>query len=1324
MLAATLLCIVLQLVPGSRAFSQPAPDFESRKQAAYRKFHQGQVRQAGREIAELVKQTADQRAKALLLRDLTEICATAYEVGCAIEAEVAAYEIIETDETLKPIFPDLYAHLLRMKFIADSDLQARKNLFPNNQVPLNPAASPLPAVMANLTAVNHFLALNEHRLAEKATSTAIMGLLLIDPKDKYSICKALSELLESLIVQQDIVSAQTLARLIDPYMVANLDHEGPVFAAYVHVTTQLVAMTSRSRQIVGFMERAIRLNDRLDINEGPKLYRTSTSNSLASLSLLLDGATDEAAALHARHPLRSQRDAIIARGHFETLQEFFFGLSELIISGAGDPSRMAAWASHFATIPAAWQLSGYAAENIESYRHYALALIAFPTSRAKAADLVQTAARERIKVFEGFLTRRFEGFQLATLMDVVVIQTALTSLLDFPSSDAADLALKGNEMLLRTLRHQTSDFAVMIGAQKTERARAAVRSYYLMLQQKRQWEFDQIKLLLAGGKKEAGYMITTYSRLAETVAGLGQALVKNDSDSKVMGYPAVAQVQAALGSKEVLLTFFPTFKGLGRLCMSKTTALFSVSDIDPKVAMLDAKLVRLALTQERAADEALDSQYPVESAVRLRDLLFKGLEACATPGSLINVAPPEELSGIPLVALLEEAPPRRGEGYDLTAARWLGKSYSFATSISARHFLGTRASIAHQHAPRPYLGIGNPALSVGTQQASLTRGGTSDTSLRNALSTLEPLPETANEIGSVAQLMHAPRSDVLLGSEASEENVRSKDLGKYDIIHFATHGLLRNDIPGLNEAALVVTPKEASDSFDDGLLTASEITRLPLDARLVVLSACNTAHMDTTAATIGITDLAAAFSAAGSPTLLASLWTVETNAAHDLMLAFFAAWNEQRHKSASAALAAAIERYLATADRAHHHPRFWAPFVVFGHGANLPDGDPGSAKATFDYALSGDNEAGEIVDAKPAAGRLILSVQGDWNGTSMAGIIRDAEQNGADFPPPSHDIAAGPLLVDQSRIYALGYRTSSHPYPIVRRLAPDGSKVWEKAWLDLQDQTPKGAIKIGNDIIMLSDSIYAQPREDRVAYLTRFDADGHETARKAIIIGKSAVIVGRSALLSKLGADPVLVVNSRQSGDFGTNEALFGLPTLCDGPRQTTLYLLDGAALEIKKTLTIPDIQSFGLEGDDGELKIGGQTRAACEAGGKGILLQISPQFTWSTLWKDDDPFSSHVQSVASGERETLFTVMRQRPVGIRRLSAAAIDPGSKRWGDDGEELLEFSIFRIGPNGDAIPSYHSAFGLSAFAQGLVLDRGQPVIYGSLGGRPALSGRQQ
>lgn len=1317
-LAAMLLCTILQLIPVSRAFSQPAPDLESRKQAAYQKFHQGKVREAAREIAELAEQETDKRAKAYLLRDLTEICSTAYELGCALESEVAAYEIVKDDKSLNPLFSDLYAYFVRAQVWANNP-EILKGIFKDNKVAFNPAATPYPAASANLAAVIYFLRANDMRLVEKAYSSAVISLLLIDPKDKYSICKILAELLESLVTQQDIASAQTLARLIDPYMSANLNHEGPIFANYMIIVTKLYAMTTRSKQVAGFLEEGIRLNERLDINENVKLYRTSTSNSLASLSTLFEGTPDEAAAIHARHPLQSQREAILARGHFDNLQEFYFALSDLLIDSFKDHARMQVWKPLFGSLPEAWQLKGLIEEDIESYRHFALGLIAAENSKAEAAALVQTAARERIEVFETFLKQRYEGFQLPTLVDLLMIESALTTLAEYPPADAADLALKGSEMLARTLRHQTSDFAVLIGAQKTERARAAVRSYYLLLQQKRQWEFDQIKLLMAGGKKEAGYLITTYAHLTETVTQLGDAIAKGEDYAKTIGYPRVAQIQSVLQPNEVFLTYFLTLKGMGRLCISGSTVVHSVSDVDPQQALRDAKLLRLALTQERAADEALDSQYPVEAAVRLKDLMFKGLEGCIRPGALVNVAPPDELAGIPFAALLEEAPPQMGDGYDLAAARWLGKTYRFATTISARHFLGMRASVTNQHAPLPYLGIGNPSLASVAAQASLTRGAATNNSLRGALSELGSLPETEDEILNVAKLLKARKEDVLLGAGASEEDVRSKDLGKYDVIHFATHGLLRNDLPGLNEPSLVLTPNDVSDSFDDGLLTASEITRLPLDARLVVLSACNTARIDTSAANLGITDLAAAFSVAGTPTLLASLWTVETNATHDLMLEFFQSWNAQQHKSASFALFEGIEHYLAKADRAHHHPRFWAPFIVFGYGASLTEqGDPPAA-LTFDYTHLNSDDVGEVFDAKPLAGRLLLSVMGDWDGKSMASVIREAGPKSSSSFPTSHEIAAGNLLIDQSQVYAFGYKTSEHPYPIVRRFTPDGVEVWKKEWPDLANNMSFGSVTSGNHIVMLSGSSLSST-DERIAHIVRFDRDGNEMARRDIEVGQSAFIIGRWALLSKIGPDLALIINSRQFGNFGSSEALFGLPTLCQGPQQATIYRLDAATLDVKSTSTLPDFQVFAAEAGESQLRIAGQVHGPCEEGGKGLLLSVTPELTSTTLWKDDDAFPSSVQSLATSGDQTVFTVKRQRPIGVRRLNTAAPEITTKRWGDAGDELLEFSVLNLGTDGSATSLFNSAFGLSAFAQGIVLNAGKPVIFGSLGGRAAIS----
>ena len=61
---------------------------------------------------------------------------------------------------------------------------------------------------------------------------------------------------------------------------------------------------------------------------------------------------------------------------------------------------------------------------------------------------------------------------------------------------------------------------------------------------------------------------------------------------------------------------------------------------------------------------------------------------------------------------------------------------------------------------------------------------------------------------------------------------------------FATHGLLSNEVKGINEPGLVFTPPANPSAEDDGVLTASEAAQLNLSADWVILSACNTAGAD------------------------------------------------------------------------------------------------------------------------------------------------------------------------------------------------------------------------------------------------------------------------------------------------------------------------------------------------------------------------------------------------------------------------------------------------------------------------------------------------
>ncbi len=151
---------------------------------------------------------------------------------------------------------------------------------------------------------------------------------------------------------------------------------------------------------------------------------------------------------------------------------------------------------------------------------------------------------------------------------------------------------------------------------------------------------------------------------------------------------------------------------------------------------------------------------------------------------------------------------------------------------------------------------------------------------------------------------------VWLGARATEANLkalsREGKLARHRVLHFATHGLLAGETETIlnakAEPALVLTPPKdgatpAELEQDDGLLTASEVAQLELDADWVVLSACNTAAGDKGDAE-ALSGLARAFFYAKARALLVSHWYVASDAAVKLTTGAFAELARQpRHRS-------------------------------------------------------------------------------------------------------------------------------------------------------------------------------------------------------------------------------------------------------------------------------------------------------------------------------------------------------------------------------------------------------------------------------------------
>ncbi|HEX8410306.1 MAG TPA: CHAT domain-containing tetratricopeptide repeat protein [Thermoanaerobaculia bacterium] len=211
------------------------------------------------------------------------------------------------------------------------------------------------------------------------------------------------------------------------------------------------------------------------------------------------------------------------------------------------------------------------------------------------------------------------------------------------------------------------------------------------------------------------------------------------------------------------------------------------------------------------------------------------------------------------------------------------------------------------------LAFGNPL--VPRETANRAAGVRRDASLA-------PLPHAETEVRAIAALYGPGNSRVHLRGDAREEVVKA-EAGRYDVLHFATHGVL-DDRNALYSRLVFSPPVSATE---DGLLEAREIMRLDLKARLAVLSACETAR-GSVGAGEGLIGLSWALFVAGVPTTVVSQWNVDSSSTAALMVDF----HRNLRGSQSSVAEALRKAALATRTKpSYRHPFYWAPFVVVGN---------------------------------------------------------------------------------------------------------------------------------------------------------------------------------------------------------------------------------------------------------------------------------------------------------------------------------------------------------------------------------------------------------
>ncbi len=215
------------------------------------------------------------------------------------------------------------------------------------------------------------------------------------------------------------------------------------------------------------------------------------------------------------------------------------------------------------------------------------------------------------------------------------------------------------------------------------------------------------------------------------------------------------------------------------------------------------------------------------------------------------------------------------------------------------------------------LGFGDPLLSPAGEGAATPRG------LLVERFGLAPLPAATRELAAVERLLGG-RAVIFTGGRATEGAFRAAVARGARVVHLATHAVI-DERPGRG-AAILLTPTAG----DDGLLSPEEIAGLDDRSDLTVLAACRTA-LGPGENGQALASLTGAFLAAGSRSVVATLWDVGDAATAAFMEQFY--WELSRGLTPAEALAAA-KRRLRT-DPRWSRPALWAGYVLIGDAPPL-----------------------------------------------------------------------------------------------------------------------------------------------------------------------------------------------------------------------------------------------------------------------------------------------------------------------------------------------------------------------------------------------------
>ena len=393
-----------------------------------------------------------------------------------------------------------------------------------------------------------------------------------------------------------------------------------------------------------------------------------------------------------------------------------------------------------------------------------------------------------------------------------------------------------------------------------------------------------------------------FERLEREAASAREALAASDPSFGALHAPRLAsinEVDRALAPDQALLVFqlFPETGTDGTfLGGSWLTVLRHGSN---RVYRLTPGQLEGAIELFLGLLERRDGSERAAAARLYRDLLERGLADLPPAITRLVIVPSGALHRLPFDALRPrpDAPP-------------LADRYEIALEPSATMWVRWRT------APR----------AIGAVPAFVM----ADPDIVSATSKAGALPRLARARGEGRRVIDevGGASELRLGPQASEQELKHRELSRFAILHFATHALVDEEHP--DRSALLLTPGSPDE---DGWLKPREIVGLHLNGQLVVLSACLSASGAIVGGE-GIMGLAHGFLHAGAHAVIGGMWPLKDSEAAALVAAFY------RHLGRGERLGAALALARRERIRAGDPAAAWAGLTLIGDADMSPINEP------------------------------------------------------------------------------------------------------------------------------------------------------------------------------------------------------------------------------------------------------------------------------------------------------------------------------------------------------------------------------------------------